>query len=964
MNAKQWMCLFGTGLTLTLSADEINVKATGLWAVSGEDVAAKVEATIAAAPSGSDVFFPAGEYFFRRTVRVVGKTNVVFRGEAGTRLVAHFASDGSYREIGGLFEVRDSSDLVFRNLTATTDIPHGWSGRIAALDPANGTYDVKIASRYAVTGDEMICRVDTCDEDGTPDWAILDYRRIARQKVTDAQGIVRERAVCIPYTVIGDRLIRVTAPHGEKSWERPDWSRLRVGQRILFRHGYVPGLAMFDFERCDRVRLQDIEVERTTTCGVRVMPPASDFAFERFNIRMPKDGDRYYYSSPADGIHFGGLSGTLSLRDCHFWGLGDDILNVHSRAGFVKSHDATTGRTALVYRSEYERERPLPKLWARSGSRLAFYEPKTFREKGVVTVDGFAEGCVTVRNAEFVVEEGDIVANLDDQPDVRISGCSVRNTRGRAFLLQTRSFCVENCDIRNTSLPGILVAPDGRQWSEVGPTRRGVIRNCTFMKCGVARTGASAGAIVVKASHDGGLADYSAGVHQNIRIEGCRFDACANAGICVSATDGVAIENNVFQRCATRVFDERRPEPKHDIWLLNCRNVSLSGNETDRTKRHLFVENVQGVQSAPPRLYVPGDVTRRPHFGPPVARHDPKSRRFTGIPSVCVTPQGRLWVTWYAGVTPNEDANNYVVLATSGDSGKTWREVAVYDPDGAGPVRSFDPSVWVTPDGRLLWNWSELLPGYGGVYECDGNRLFLAFGDDAEQEIPTWSAIQPLGKGIVLEKPQVLRDGSWLLPVADWYAPTSTVATLSQDAGRSWTRVGGVTVPIERRMFDETRFVRLSDGRLRAYIRTDRGPDGAWEAESSDDGRTWNAPRPCPFSHPSSRLLVRRLRSGRLLLVKNGRLNQGYERNQMIAYVSEDDGKSWKGGLVLDARKNVSYPDADQAADGTIFAVWDRERMSEHEILLTRFTEADVMLGGTHAMPMIVSKGGRDEQGE
>ena len=44
MNAKQWMCLFGTGLTLTLSADEINVKATGLRAVSGEDVAAKVEA--------------------------------------------------------------------------------------------------------------------------------------------------------------------------------------------------------------------------------------------------------------------------------------------------------------------------------------------------------------------------------------------------------------------------------------------------------------------------------------------------------------------------------------------------------------------------------------------------------------------------------------------------------------------------------------------------------------------------------------------------------------------------------------------------------------------------------------------------------------------------------------------------------------------------------------------------------
>ena len=53
-----------------------------------------------------------------------------------------------------------------------------------------------------------------------------------------------------------------------------------------------------------------------------------------------------------------------------------------------------------------------------------------------------------------------------------------------------------------------------------------------------------------------------------------------------------------------------------------------------------------------------------------------------------VAPGGRLWATWYAGVTPAEDFNNYVVLSSSGDGGSTWQEVLTVDPDGGGPVRT------------------------------------------------------------------------------------------------------------------------------------------------------------------------------------------------------------------------------------------------------------------------------------
>jgi hypothetical protein len=99
------------------------------------------------------------------------------------------------------------------------------------------------------------------------------------------------------------------------------------------------------------------------------------------------------------------------------------------------------------------------------------------------------------------------------------------------------------------------------------------------------------------------------------------------------------------------------------------------------------------------------------HIGPPLAEHAATNRACAGIPSMAVAPEGRLWATWYAGVTPAEDLNHYVVLSTSGDDGKSWTEVLIVDPDGGGPVRSFDPELWVSPEGRLFFFWAQMQKG-------------------------------------------------------------------------------------------------------------------------------------------------------------------------------------------------------------------------------------------------------------
>jgi hypothetical protein len=112
---------------------------------------------------------------------------------------------------------------------------------------------------------------------------------------------------------------------------------------------------------------------------------------------------------------------------------------------------------------------------------------------------------------------------------------------------------------------------------------------------------------------------------------------------------------------------------------------------------------------------------------------------------------------------------------------------------------------------------------------------------------------------------------------------------------------------------------------------------------------------------PNARFHVRRLASGSLLLVKHGdALDTHMGREKLSAWLSADDGKTWKGGLVLDERKGVSYPDGFQAPDGTIYISYDRNRKTDGEILLARFTEEDILatrlVGLKSRLKMLISR--------
>lgn len=321
----------------------------------------------------------------------------------------------------------------------------------------------------------------------------------------------------------------------------------------------------------------------------------------------------------------------------------------------------------------------------------------------------------------------------------------------------------------------------------------------------------------------------------------------------------------------------------------------------------------------------------QPDFSPGPEYGDSR-RMHQGIPSMERARNGRLWATWYGGGL-GEDQHNYVMLATSEDDGQAWSPLKlVIDPDGPGPVRAFDPCLWHDPQGRLWLFW--------GQKDAASMHNFAIVTNDATSADPVWSQPRRISPGVMLNKPTVLSTGDWLLPTCIWRDDLSSRILLSSDQGTTFTQTGAATIPrYEDRNGDENMIVERRDGTLWMLVRTGYG---LGESFSKDRGKSWTPVAKSAIEHAESRFFIRRLASGRLLMVRHA----GRSRSHLTAYLSEDDGLTWGQGLTIDERSGVSYPDAVEGPPGEIRLIYDYNRKTqEKQVLMAVFHESDVQRG-------------------
>ena len=326
-----------------------------------------------------------------------------------------------------------------------------------------------------------------------------------------------------------------------------------------------------------------------------------------------------------------------------------------------------------------------------------------------------------------------------------------------------------------------------------------------------------------------------------------------------------------------------------------------------------------------------------------------QTREWQGIPGVAVTKGGRIFVCFYSGAK-TEDLGNYCALIKSDDGGQTWSEpiaVAYFGEQS----RAYDPCVWIDPNGKLWFYYSV----------CPAQKVYAVTCDNPDAAELAWSEEFEIGGEVLLNKPTVMKNGEWWFPSAVWgktlmdpspelkdvykvlderEVDRKAFVFVTKDGGKTFEKRGGVAAGA--RSFDEHQFLELLDGRVAMYIRTTYGIGASY---SSDGGYTWTEAEDTGIFSPNTRFYITRLASGNILLISHQKSDNPETpnmRTKLTAFLSKDDGKTFEGGLLLDNREAVSYPDG-QVLDGEIYIIYDRDRRGAGEIILAKFTEADIL---------------------
>lgn len=284
----------------------------------------------------------------------------------------------------------------------------------------------------------------------------------------------------------------------------------------------------------------------------------------------------------------------------------------------------------------------------------------------------------------------------------------------------------------------------------------------------------------------------------------------------------------------------------------------------------------------------------------------------------------------------------------SGDEGKTWQEQPIFTDSTKFNIR-IERALICTRSGAVIvafmndkerasWKWDP------------------AISDSPGAKLPTYVVRSPDG-GKSWETPQKLHD-DWTGAIRDIIQTRNgeivftsmmmlhnpgrhTVLTYtSQDDGRTWKRSniidkggvghhGGVT---------EATIEELRDGRLWMLIRTNWKT--FWEAYSTDGGLTWDYVGATNIDASSSPGLLKRLASGRLILIWNryfpegknefplsGGDNQWSEvpvsnhRLELSMKLSDDDGRTWTEPVVIARTTSgwLAYPYLFEARPGELW---------------------------------------------
>jgi len=300
-------------------------------------------------------------------------------------------------------------------------------------------------------------------------------------------------------------------------------------------------------------------------------------------------------------------SGTISIADSFFEGMGDDGLNIYTKYRTVTRVTGSNRIEAVMGNATWRGPTPEP------GEVIVFQGGDDLKDRGSATVKSAAwDPRAAVFTVEFSqalpagIATNDLILCPAYLPRARVLRCTFRGMRARAMLFSTYDVQVEHCRIEAPTHAGIMLL-GGRRHNFQGPAPRDVvIRDCDFIGCGGAAIYAygsvtNPGWDVLR---DVTIADNR--IREDPRLFALRFKkdhpdwAHWSSALCLKNVDGAVIRGNTIDGYATAVF------------LDNDRNVVVAENVCTNAATVVFdADRTSGVSLTGNRGLTPAATARQ-----------------------------------------------------------------------------------------------------------------------------------------------------------------------------------------------------------------------------------------------------------------------------------------------------------------------------------------------------------------
>lgn len=311
----------------------------------------------------------------------------------------------------------------------------------------------------------------------------------------------------------------------------PSTLRFKVGDKFSI-YDVRRQFAGIFFDACKNVTLENIK-QRFNYSLALVAQSCENINVNGVDFTPEKDCP-VSLASVADFIQICMCRGDVKVKNSRFEGAGDDCLNVHGVHFKIVKKENNRITVRFMHPQTYGFN-PV-----RKGDALAFIDPKTLLETGKAKV--LDSQMISDYDLQLELDDADqavigkVIEDVSACPNLDFSDNYINRIITRGLLITTRGkVVIRGNHFVSTTMSGILLSDDAKNWYESGMCTDVTIENNVFDYCGQTP-------ILIKPENS----VHGGAVHKNIKI--LNNDFKKYKGVCISAksTDSIVIKGNKF----------------------------------------------------------------------------------------------------------------------------------------------------------------------------------------------------------------------------------------------------------------------------------------------------------------------------------------------------------------------------------------------------------------------------------